>query len=88
MIKKTLLFSLIVSLSLAVLWRPIVPAVLEDERVSFFSVEIMPMALPETVLTPPQKIVGWLERMEERSVVRSPASYLVTSYERPPPWRG
>jgi hypothetical protein len=88
MLKKAFVTALVVSLSMALLWRPAVPAVLENEQGSFLTSEAMPMALPEIAFALPQKRVVWFERLEERDEVRPATHYLVSSYERPPPWRG
>jgi hypothetical protein len=85
MTKKICFVFWVVSLTSILIWRPAVPAVLEDSQVSFFSTEAMPLALSEVSLVFPPTAEVWFEQLDERGAARCSASYLVTSFERPPP---
>jgi hypothetical protein len=85
MTKKICFVLLVVSLASVLIWRPAVPVVLEDTQVSFLSTDEMPVAISEESLVFSPTAEVWFEQVDERGAARCSASYLVTSFERPPP---
>jgi hypothetical protein len=83
--KRILIFLFVACLSVAFVWRPVVPAVVEGEQISFLSFEVASPALPAEIFTPPETPEIWFEQLDERPVARCSAGYFVTSFERPPP---